>query len=260
VDLFQINNTMGIPKYHLKILAISCLLFSIALGISAESAYKKTIYYCFINREMYKWANIIHNIETNNPPVTIEQKLELIDYYYGFVGYLIGKKQLELAEKYVNKADKLIVQVLKESPKNATAYSYKGSFIGYRIGISKFKAIYLGPESSAYVNKAYELDPQNIQAIIDKGNILFYSPSIFGGDKEEALKFYLKGAKLIETNKDTYQNWAYLNLLTITALAYEKTEQPQRAKLIYDKILRQEPNFYWVKVDLYPKFLAKNKM
>ena len=247
-------------KHQFNILVISCLLFSIGLKTSAESVYRKTIYNCFINHEMYKWGNIIQSIEINNSPSNIEQKLELIDYYYGFVGYLIGKKQLEAAEKYVNKADKLIAMVLKESPKNATAYSYKGSFIGYRIVISKFKAIYLGPESTAYVNKAYELDPQNIQAIIDKGNILYYSPSIFGGDKEEALLFYLKAAKLIETNKDTYQNWAYLNLLTITALAYEKTEQPQRAKLIYDKILRQEPNFYWVKVDLYPKFLVKNGM
>lgn len=248
------------PNYSLKTLLISLLLFSLTIEISAESPYRKSIYTTFISREMYKWGSIINAIETNNPPTTLEQKLELIDYYYGFIGYLIGKKQLETAEKYVNKGDKLIAQVLKESPKNATAYSYKGSFIGYRIAISKFKAIFLGPESAANVNKAYQLDPQNIQAIIDKGNILYYAPSLFGGDKTEALKFYLKGAKLIENNKDTYQNWAYLNLLTIIALAYEKTDQPQHAKLIYDKILRQEPNFYWVKVDLYPKFLAKYKM
>ncbi len=247
-------------NYLLKILVISILLFSLTIEISAESPYRKSIYTSFISREMYKWGDIINSIEVNNLPTTIDQKLELIDYYYGYIGYLIGKKQLETAEKYVNKGDKLIAQVLKESSKNATAYSYKGSFIGYRIGINKFKALLLSSQSAAYINKAYQIDPQNIQAIIDKGNILYYAPSLFGGDKTEALKFYLKAAKLIENYKDTNQNWAYLNLLTIIALAYEKTEQPQLAKLIYDKILRHEPNFYWVKVDLYPKFMAKYKM
>jgi len=244
-------------KQSISRLIITFFLFSLAPEVFAESPYKKTIYNAFINREMYKWGTVIHTIETYNPPATIDQKLELIDYYYGYIGYLISKKQYETAEKLLIKGEKMVDQVLKVSPKNATAYSYKGSFIGYRIGISKFKAVYLGSESSDNVNKAYELDPHNVQAIIDKGNILYYSPKIFGGDKEEALKFYLKGAKQIEINKGTYQNWTYLNLLTIIALAYEKTDQPKLAKLTYEKILRQEPNFYWVKVDLYPKFLAK---
>lgn len=233
-------------------------LFIMAPELYAESPYKRTIYNTFINREMPKWGNVIYTIETNNPPTTVEQKLELIDYYYGYVGYLISKKQFEAAEKHILKGEKLIAQVLKVSPKNAAAYSYKGSFIGYQIVISKFKSIFLASESNAYINKAYELDPHNVQAIINKGNLMYYAPKIFGGDKEEAIKFYLKGARQIEINNDTYQNWSYLNLLTNIAMAYEKMDQPQHAKQMYEKILRHEPNFYWVKVDLFPKFLKKN--
>jgi tetratricopeptide (TPR) repeat protein len=247
-------------KILLIIFIFTCAGLLSSIKTYAESNYKSATYTSFINHEMYKWENIIHNFETNNPPTTIEQYLELIDYYYGFTSYLIGRKQLETAEKNIEKANKLIALVLKKSPKNATAYSYKGAFIGLSIGINRFKAIFLGSESSANVNKAYGLDPQNIQANIDKGNILYYSPSVFGGDKKEALKFYIKAAKIIEAKKDTYQNWAYLNLLTNTALAYEKTEQPHLAKLIFEKILQIEPNYYRVKVDLYPKFLTKHKM
>jgi len=32
-------------------------------------------------------------------------------------------------------------------------------------------------------------------------------------------------------NKDTYHNWVYLNLLTIIASAYEKTDKLEEAKL-----------------------------
>ena len=240
-------------------LIFKIIIICFSSELYAESTYKKIIYNGFINREMEKWGTVIQSIETTNPPTTIDSKLELIDYYYGYIGYLIKKKQFSIAVKLLDKGDILINQVIKQSPKNATAYSYMGAFIGYRIAISKFKAIYLGSESLFYVNKAYELDPKNIQVNIDKGNILFFSPRIFGGDVEEALKFYLKAVKLIEINKNTSQNWAYLNVLTNIGMAYEKLDQPNNAKLTYEKILSHEPNFYWVKVDLFPKFLAKQK-
>ena len=225
----------------------------------SESPYKKTIYNAFVNREMNKWGNVIRTIENTSSPVTVDQKLELIKLYYGYTAYLINKKQVSNAEILIGKAESIIAEVLKSSPKNATAYAFKGSFIGYKIGISKFKAIYLGSESSDNINKALELDPQNIQAIIDKGNMLYYSPRLFGGDKHEALKFYLKGVRIMEKNADTDHNWIYLNLLTNIAMAFEKTDQPSLAKQTYEKILHKEPNYHWVKDELYPKFLAKIK-
>lgn len=238
---------------------ISILTASINLEVYAESPYKKITYNAFISREMHKWANVIHTIEISTGSKTLVQKLELLDYYYGYAAYLIGKKQNESALKYISKGEKLIENVLKSSPNNASAYAYKGAFIGFRIGISKFKAIYLGPESVSFINKAYELDAKNVQAIIDKGNILYYSPAIFGGDKLEALEFYKRAAKLMEINNETDQNWTYLNLLTNIALAYEKTDQPSLAKQTYEKILLVEPDFYWVKVDLFPKFMDRYK-
>ncbi|MEI8085435.1 MAG: hypothetical protein WCG93_04380 [Paludibacter sp.] len=246
-------------KHYISKLVLSILLFSIVPDVYSESPYKKTIYNAFVNREMYKWANVIRTIETTSSPVTVEQKLELIKLYYGYTAYLINKKQVSTAELFIEKAEEMISEVIKLSPKNAAAYAFKGSFAGYRIGISKFKAIYLGSESTDNINKALEFDPQNIQAIIDKGNMLYYSPRLLGGDKNEALKFYLKGVRLFEKNADTDHNWLYLNLLTNIAMAYEKTDQPALAKLIYEKILHKEPNYLWVKDDLYPKFLAKNK-
>ncbi|MFA6580785.1 MAG: hypothetical protein WCS79_03185 [Paludibacter sp.] len=250
---------MNSSKYIFNRLIITISLFILSPEIFPESPYKKTIYNAFINREMYKWKDVIVTIETKNPPKTLDQKLELINYYYGYIGYLIKKKQYETAEIYINKGEKLIDKLFIISPNNATIYSYKGSFIGYRITISKFKAFLLAAESSANLNKAYELDPSNVQANIDKGNIMFYAPPLFGGDKKEALKYYLKGAKLMETNRETDQNWAYLNILTMIAKIYEIIDQPLQANQTYEKILRKEPDFYWVKMDLYPKFREKHK-
>ena len=239
-----------------KLITILILLTFVTTAFP-ESPYKKSIYTAFITHDMAKWENVIRIIEARKATNTVDQKLELINYYYGYIGWLIGQKKFAPAEKLIPKGEKLINDVLKISPKNATAYSFKGSFLGFKIGIDKCKAIFLGSESKSDINKAIQLDPQNLQAIIDKGNLLFYSPRIFGGDKDEALNYFLKGERIMERNKETYENWVYLNLLTMIASVYEKTDKLEYAKLTYEKIMRNEPDIKWVKNDLYPQLLAK---
>lgn len=246
-------------NYTFNKILTTLILLSITTGAFSESPYKKNIYNAFVNRDMCKWEKVIQTMESANSATTIDQKLELVNYYYGYIGWLIGKKQYKPAEKLIPKGIKLINEVLAVSPKNATAYSFKGSFIGFRIGIDSYKGIFLGSDLRNNINKAMQLDPQNVQALIDKGNILYYSPCLLGGDKKLALNYFLKGARLMEKNNETYQNWVYLNLLTLIASAYEKTDKLEDAKLTYEKIIRNEPDIKWVKDELYPQLIAKIK-
>jgi len=247
-------------KYFVNGLIVSVILFSFVPDIYSESPYRKLFYSTYINREMSKWGSIIHTIEATKEPTNLEQKLEYIDYYYGYIGHLIEKKQFDAAQLELPHGQKLINEVIRISPQNATAYSYKGAFVGFRISISKLKLIYLWSDINKYVFKAYALDSQNIQAIIDKGNIYFYYPYLLGGDKKEALTYYLKGVKLLEKNNNTNQNWKYINLLTILAITYDKIDMPEESKLTYEKILRKEPNYKLVRDELYPKLLSRLKI
>lgn len=225
--------------------------------LNAQSAYKKLIYNAYINGDMNKWANVIYTIEQNEDNKTIDQKLELISYYYGYVGFLLGLKNYEKAQLMIPKGEKLISQVLSASPKNATAYAYKASFIGFKISMSKFKAMTLGPESAASLNKGYEIDPLNVQVLVDKANTLYHTPKLFGGDKKEALKYFQKSLKLIESSKNTTNNWFYLNVLTLTARTYESLNQNEQALQIYEKLLRIEPDYKRVKNELLPPLKKK---
>ncbi|MDD4993528.1 MAG: hypothetical protein PHR83_14980 [Paludibacter sp.] len=226
-------------------------------GLFAQSPYSKTIYSAFIVRDMGKWENVIHTMEASNTINTVDEKLELINYYYGYIGYLLGSKQYAHVEKLTERGEKLIAQVLHVSPHNATAYSFKGSFIAFHVGVNKFKAVFLGAESRNCVNKALELDPQNIQGLIDKGNQLFYAPEMLGGDKKEALTYFHKAAGILERRKETSENWVYLNVLTMIASAYEKVDDLKNAKITYEKVIHNEPNITWVKNDLYPNLLTR---
>jgi hypothetical protein len=82
---------------------------------------------------------------------------------------------------------------------------------------------------------------------------------MLGGNKREALNYYLTAALLLERNKDTNQNWKYINLLTVIAVAYEKIDMNAEAKLTFEKLLHKEPNYKLVRDELYPKLLQKLK-
>jgi len=43
------------------------------------------------------------------------------------------------------------------------------------------------------------------------------------------------------------------------ANVYENTDKLNEAKLVYEKIIRDEPDIKWVKEGLYPNLLAKIK-
>lgn len=227
------------------------LIFGFCAVVSAQSVYRPVIYKAYLQGDMKKWEQVILQMEKAGVN-TIDEKLELVSYYYGYIGYLLGIKKYEPAARYADKGDKLITSVIKQSPKNATAYAFRGSFIGFRIGMSRFKAITLGPESNKNIVRALELDPANIQAIADNANSLYHTPRLFGGNKEESLKLFQKAAQLIEKNKHTDQNWFYLNVLTLTAKNYESLGELAKAKLMYEKVLRHSPEFKWVKNELLP--------
>lgn len=250
---------MHLSNFLQKIISLTTVLLIFTSATYSENLYSKEIYTAFINRDMQKWEKVILTYESSNAENTVDQKLELISYYYGYIGYLLGIKQYEKAEKYIDNGEKLIKEVLHVSPKNATALSFKGSFLGFRIGVCKYKAVFLQSDSKEFVNKSLKTDPQNTQGLIDKGNILYYAPRIFGGNKKEALEYFLKAKTIFEQKNDIHQNWMYLNLLTIIASAYDDLGNQLAAKNTYDKILTLEPNIIWVKNDLYPKLLERMK-
>ncbi len=250
---------MSISNSLQKNTLLTAILLVISTAAISETSYNKEIYSAFINRDMQKWEKVILDYESTHSANTTDKKLELISYYYGYIGYLLGVKQYDKAEKFIDNGEKLIKEVLHENPDNATALSFKGSFLGFKIGVCKYKAVFLQSDSKECVNKSLKIDPQNTQALMDKGNILYYAPRVFGGNKKEALAYFLKAKSIFEQNNDIHQNWMYLNLLTIIASAYDDLGNQQAAKNTYNKILALEPNIIWVKNDLFPKLLEKMK-
>jgi tetratricopeptide (TPR) repeat protein len=241
-----------------KVVFVLLFCLSVSYVVAGQNSYREQTYNAFVTGDIGKWLNVLKSMESDKISSN-DKKLELISYYYGYIGYLIGEKNYTEAGKYITKGESLIAEVIKSSPKNATAYSFKGSYIGFRIALSKLKAITLGSESIANVDKALKIDPDNVQALVDKANTLYHAPKLFGGDKEQAVKYLQKAIRVMESTRNTHSNWMYLNTLVQLARMYENIGQINSAARIYEKILAFEPDYKLVKDELYPSLKSRMK-
>ena len=137
--------------------------------------------------------------------------------------------------------------------------SFMGAFIAFEIGIDMYKAIYLGPKSMTYIYESVTINPKNPYGWLEKGNAEYHMPRAFGGSYEEAVANFSKALILFEETNNTDLNWLYLNTLTWLAVSYEKLNDYNNAEIIYQKILAIEPEFQWVKNELFPKFLKNTQ-
>jgi tetratricopeptide (TPR) repeat protein len=241
------------------ILLVVGISFGAQTGFS-QASISDQIYKAYATGNMTKWYKAMKSFEESADTSILEKKMELINYYYGYTGWLVSVDKDDLARDYIKKTELLLEKILEKDAKNATVLAYKAAFIAFEIAMSNYKAIYLGTKSSRFIDQALEIESNNIQALIERGNELYYSPSAFGGDKELSIVYYKKATKRMEDLHLDNKNWMYLNVMTSLGLAYEATDQIQNAKLCYEKILQVEPDFMWVGDELYPDMLKRHNL
>ena len=236
---------------------IVALLF--AFGFFKLSAqYKQDIYNAYINSNMDAWKIAIDKIEQKQDK-SDTLLLELINYQYGYIGFCMGINDKKQAKTYLKLGENNLEQLQKSSLHPSYVYAYKAAFYGYSIGLNKLKAPFIGPKSINAAKKSMELNPSNPLGYIQYANAQFYMPPIFGGSKTEAVKYYKQAQAIMESDPAMVNhNWNYLSLLVNMAESYTEMEEYDKADTYYRLILKIEPDFVWVKDELYPTFI-KNR-
>jgi len=235
------------------------LVFVVLSFTTVKASYKTDIYDAYVAGNMVKWKKIIDEMDLQKVKNN-EFILELVNYQYGYVMMCVTKKQDDLAEQYLNLAEKNVQLLESNKYKLSMVAAYKSAFIGFRIGISPYKAPFLGSKSTENAKLAIELDKNNPYGYIQFGTGLYHTPSIFGGSKTLALDNLSQAQRLMELDETQIKNdWNYLYLLTFMAKIYTEIGLYGTAKLYYEKILKSEQNFLLVKNELYPQLLKKIK-
>jgi len=169
---------------------ITALLFSVTFSFGQSATY---------TADMQKGMNILDTMKMESTNQTVAKHFEMIasnsaqwepQYYAAYSNLLIGirgKQDQEtkdeiynIALKYINKADSI-------STNNSEILVLKGYIKFMQMSVyPQQRAMSMIPEASNLVGKAIELNKENPRAYLLKGTILYYTPEMFGGSKDEA--------------------------------------------------------------------------
>ena len=238
-------------KCTLILLILSFVMFSIT------AQYKSEVYRAYINNQMSSWKSVIDKMqqETNQSD---ESLLELINYQYGYIGWCLGNDEKKQAKNYLKLAQDNLAILEKRLYNTSYINAYKSAFYGFSIGLNKLKAPFSGPKSIDAAKHSMKEDASNPYGFIQYGNAQFYMPPIFGGSKSEALSYYHQAENImLENPGNLKEDWNYLSLLVNIAEAYTEMKEYDKAEEYFKQILEVEPNFNWVKNELYPDFNKK---
>lgn len=167
--------------------------------------------------------------------------------YYGLIGNYLGNNKNDEAKKHLAFIQPIVEKMLEKNPQSSRFHALRGALYAFGINLNKYKAMYLGPKSQGHIEKAVELDSENPQAWVEKGNMLYYMPSMFGGDKQKGIAAYQKAIKLFEQQNNLKTCWLYLNTIVVLGQWYFETDAPQKSLACYKKVLTMEPDFKYVK-------------
>ena len=116
----------------------------------------------------------------------------LAHYYAALADYRLANQLPDDAEDQKEPVLKDAIDHLKTAtdldPTLADAWALLSGCYGQRMGLDPMRGMSLGPKANDAMSKAKDLAPENPRVWIIDGTSDFFAPSMFGGDKERALR------------------------------------------------------------------------
>ncbi len=184
----------------------------------------------------------------------------LAHYYVGLADYRLNNQfsddAEEQREQILDHATKHLKQATSIDEEMADAWALLAGVYGQRMGLNPMKGMLLGSDASSAIERAKELDPDNPRVWIIDGTQDFFTPSLFGGDKERALKKFKKAAQLAqqESIDDPLQpSWGHAESYAWIGVAHLKADRLSEARTAFENALDVNPDYGWVKSVLLPE-------
>jgi len=190
----------GMERKDNKVLMTLILLFSPFLVFSGDGQEKLEEYRCFfrktfLNGNIGEWHVSISEME-NLKTRDLDWDVEILKARYGLTGELLSEGKKGEARKLIASTEVMLEQSVKTHPDEPVFYCIGAGLIGFKIGLTPYKAPFYGPVNARKIEKAYSLDPDEPLVWLEKGNSDFYRPKAFGGSKERALGYFRKSVSL----------------------------------------------------------------
>ncbi|PQJ34543.1 hypothetical protein BSZ35_07990 [Salinibacter sp. 10B] len=188
------------------------------------------------------------------------ERRALAHYYVGLADYRMFNLFPEEDEKQREQVLKDAISHLKRATtidaKMADAWALLTGCYGQMMGMHPMQSMSLGPKSDDAMTKAKTLAPKNPRVWIISGTQDYFTPSMFGGDKERALTKFKKAAQLARQesiNDSLHPSWGHAEAYAWIGVAHMNADRPEQARAAFQKALDINPDYGWVKSVLLPK-------
>ena len=136
------------------------------------------------------------------------------------------------------------------------AHALLASAYGHKLGLKPHLGMALGPETKRVLEKSKRLDGNNPRVVLIDGMSDYYTPTIFGGDKQRAISKIEHALELFakEEIRDPFQaSWGYDEAYAQLGIMRQDAEDIEGAREAFVKALEVNPNNGWVKSQLLPE-------
>lgn len=184
----------------------------------------------------------------------------LAHYYAALADYrlstLFPDDAEDRREQVLNDATEHLQTATELDDEFADAWALLTGVYGQRMGLNPMQAMSLSSDADAALKRAKELAPDNPRVWIIDGTQDFFTPSMFGGDKERALKKFQKAARLAEreTVGDPLRpSWGHAEAYAWIGNAHLEAGRMKQAREAFETALDINPDYGWVRESLLPQ-------
>ena len=189
----------------------------------------------------------------------------LVHYYIALsdlylTQYHLSSKEKDEVKKYIKDGIENLERSIKLKENFADSYALLANLYGMEISLSPTKGIILGPRINSVLATAEKLEPNNPRVHLVAGISAFHTPKLFGGGEDKAIQRLNKAAELFETYQPPsplYPNWGHEEVYAWLGLIAMKQNDFELAEKYFNKALKINPNYFWVKYVLLPQLKEK---
>ena len=113
-----------------------------------------------------------------------------------------------------------------------------------------------GPKASNAIDRAQDAAPNNPRVLLAQGISLYNTPSMWGGDTEEAITRLQEATTRFANTSPTdplQPNWGHADAYAWLGIAHANEDRPREARTAFENALDVRPGYGWVEHVLMPK-------
>ena len=252
-------------KNKMKHKAIALMLMLLTLpavfGAAAEDCSSCTIYKGYITGNMELWKKGMQELQEQfrrDPKACT--LYTLAEARYGYIGYLLGKNEKDLARLQIEVFGEEIEQLATFPGYRAETEAFRVALLGFRMGLNPARAMTLGPKALKQLETAMQVGTNSAVVWIEKANSEAHMPSFAGGSRDKSAASFMEALRLFEADGSVAPcNWRYLNTMVLLGQLLDKMGDYQGSREAYLRALKREPDFQWVRDELLPEAEGKLK-